>query len=144
MRIGIFIIIGAFFFLVLMFLSNNFLQVIFARESLILIDAENVRGSAVLKRNTLYTLGFDQQNRILGMLNKMEGIEKPKNLDEGKDLPFDKLIIYHFDTPKSSLKGKTLPDGRVVYILKTGSNTRYLLDNSGGKLFMVLKQAYQP
>ncbi len=148
MRIGIFILLGVVFFLGAMLLSTNLLQVLLVEEPSQLIDPDDVSGSAVLHSGIPYTLGFGQQNLIIVMLNSMKEIEKPNEFEKsGKlpgKLPFDELIIYHFDTPSDHIIGKELEGGNIVLSFKTDSHTRYLSDMSGGQFLKVLKQAYQP
>ncbi len=144
MRIGIFILMGVVFFLGVMLLSTNLLQVILVEEPDQLIDPDDVSGSAVLYRGVPYTLGFGQQNLIVAMLNGMQEIDKPDGFDKSGKLPFDELILYRFDTPDDHIAGKEMEEGRIILSFKTDSHTRYLSDTSKGHFLKVLKQAYRP
>ncbi len=127
-----------------MVLSTNLLQVILVEPREPLIDSGDVRGTVVAKEQVPYTLNFGQQNLVVELLNKMKEINRPEDFEEGKSLPFDELVIYHFYAPDSHISAKEFEGGRVVVLYESDAFIRYLSDTSGGDFLKVLKQAYQP
>jgi hypothetical protein len=55
-----------------------------------------VRGMAVESEGVLYTLNFEQQNRVVAALNRKEKIPNLETCAPS----MDKLIIYRFDAPE--------------------------------------------
>lgn len=55
----------------------------------------DVRGMAIESDGLLYTLNFEQQNRVVAALNRKEGIPNIETCAPS----MDKLVIYRFNAP---------------------------------------------
>ncbi|NGX57409.1 MAG: hypothetical protein K940chlam3_00300 [Chlamydiae bacterium] len=144
MRLVSLMIVAAIFIIAAMFISTNLLQVVTVEDPDLLIDPQDVRGMVVVHRGVPYTLNFSQQKSMMSMLNQMQEIGEPEEYKSGKALPFDQLIIYHFDTPDDIVRGKGLEGDWNVLTFDTGDYRRFLSNRPRREFMPVLKQAYAP
>lgn len=56
----------------------------------------NVRGMAIESEGMLYTLNFEQQNRVVAAINRREKIPEMETCA----ISMDKLVIYRFNAPE--------------------------------------------
>jgi len=143
-RLGYMIVIGGIFIIAMMFVSTMLLQVIWVDEPDLLLDPDDVRGMVVVNQGVPYTLNFTQQNDLINFLNQMQEISEPNGYSEGKNLPFDELIIYHFDTPDDIVRGKVFEGEWTVLTFDTDNYLRYLSNRPRTDFLEVLKEAYDP
>jgi len=144
MRLGYLVVVAAIFLISMMFVSSMLLQVIWVDEPDLLLNPDEVRGMVVVNKGVSYTLNFTQQNDIITYLNQMQDISEPDGYETGKNLPFDELIIYHFDTPDDVVRGKVFEGEWMVLTFDTGEYRRYLSNRPKTEFLEVLKQAYAP
>lgn len=102
----------------------------------------HVRGVAISHNQILYTLNFNQQNRVVEILNravKVAGV-KPSN---GEKPDFDKLIIYQFDQ-KADLQITPIAyvDNNLVFSVPEWESGGYLMELSAGDLRRLLSTTY--
>lgn len=142
MRLTVLIFVAVIFVIAAMIVSTNILQVVTIENPDLLIDPEDVRGTVVVHQGVPYTLNFSQQNAIISMINDMKEIDKPHKA--GKPLPFDRLIIYHFDAPDDIVRGMQMEGNGQVLTFDTGEYRRYLSNLPKREFLPVLKQAYSP
>ena len=57
----------------------------------------NVRGASIEKDKILYTLNFEAHENLIRMLNHLE--LEDFFAEFGKQMDFDRIIIYRFDQP---------------------------------------------
>jgi len=143
MRLGYLIAVAAIFLIAMMFVSTMLLQVVWVEEPDLLLDPDDVRGMVVVNQGVPYTLNFSQQNDLIVALNQMDEVAMPEGYDSGKNLPFDKLIIYHFDTPTDLVQGKFIGE-EIALTFDTDSYRRFLSGGSKTDFLGVLKQGYAP
>jgi len=143
MRLGYLIAVAAIFLIAMMFVSTMLLQVVWVDDPDLLLDPDDVRGMVVVHDGVPYTLNFTQQNDLIVSLNQMDETDRPENYDSGKNLPFDELIIYHFDTPTDRVRGKSFGE-ELVLIFDTDGYRRFLTEGSKTDFLDVLKQGYAP
>ena len=62
-----------------------------------IIAFNEVLGSSIVKDDILYTLNFENQENLIRLLNYLT----PEDFfaEFGKEMDFDKIIIYRFDQP---------------------------------------------
>ena len=144
MRLGYLVVVAAIFVISMMFVSTMLLQVVWVDEPDLLLDPDDVRGMVVVNHGVPYTLNFTQQNDLISFLNQMQEISEPEAYESGKNLPFDELIIYHFDTPDDIVRGKGFEGEWTVLTFDTEGYRRYLSNRPRTDFLDVLKQAYAP
>ncbi len=144
MRSGYLFAVAAIFLIAMMFASTMLLQVIWVGDPDLLLDPDDVRGMVVVHQGVPYTLNFRQQNDIVKEINSFEEVSSEEKRDEGKPLPFDRLIIYHFDTPNDVVTGKKGGDNIIELTFETEGYRRFLTAPSETHFLSTLKQAYAP
>lgn len=104
----------------------------------------NVRGMAVSHNDAMYTLNFQQQNKVIALLNLSDPLEKivsPKPLT----LDIDKLVIYQFENnPDIVLTPVATSDSNLVFSVPAWipKGQHLLMELSEGDLQNLLAQTY--
>ena len=101
----------------------------------VFITSGQVRGMAVSKDSTLYTLNFEQQEMMIDFLNQLEPVESAS----GETSPFEKIIIYRFDRPNIEVKTVAIVNMELVLSLPDLKK-----ETSDGKMLNLLQEATQP
>lgn len=102
----------------------------------------DIQGMAIEHQRLLYTLNFEQQNRIVEILNNGVPITEIK---EGNKLPanFDKLVIYRFQgQPDIVLTPIAYVDKDLVFSAPDWAPNGYFMELSDGNLKTLLAQTY--
>ena len=102
----------------------------------------DIRGMAISHGQTLYTLNFQQQNRIADILNRAVPIDEIKT---GKRQPsnIDQLIIYQFENqPDIVLTAIAYVDNDLIFAAKQWVPNGYLMELSEGDLKTLLSQTF--
>lgn len=102
----------------------------------------DVRGIAIKHKDLLYTLNFDQQNRIIDILNQSIQIQKiPAGQRQAPD--FQQLIIYRFeDQPDLIITPTTYLNNELVYSMPQWNPNGYMKEVSVGELRKLISQTY--
>ncbi len=104
----------------------------------------DVRGMAVEHKGALYTLNFDQQNRVLPYLNEAIPVSKTNFQEINETLSFSKLVIYTFKGPDIEINPIGYWEDNLVFFAPTWNPSSYLIEISGGQLKSVMAQTYDP
>jgi hypothetical protein len=79
----------------------------FGIESATYLSPNNIRGSAVEHSGLLYTLNYEQQNRLLGIINRSIPLTKDeaaeRKADGAANQEVQKVVIYRFNVPDLEL-----------------------------------------
>lgn len=104
----------------------------------------DVRGIAVKHNNLLYTLNFNQQNKVVDIINRAVRVLGVK---PGKRQPpaIESLIVYQFDgKPDLVINPIAYVDNNLVFSVAQWESEGYLMEVSEGALQTLLSQAYDP
>ncbi len=108
------------------------------------IAFEDVRGMALVYHNIPYTLSFEQQNRVVELLNQSVPIAPQKYPKDENRADFDKLVIYRFGANDLILTPEVYVDEDLAYRVSEWNGNGLLMDISGGVLKELLNQTHDP
>jgi hypothetical protein len=108
------------------------------------LSYNGVRGIAVEHQRKLWTLNFDQQNRVIEDFNLALPIGRNTSHLEKKPLPVDRIVIYRFKGPDLFVTPVGYDGYNLVFDCKEWNPSGYLLDVSGGSLDTLLRSSYDP
>jgi hypothetical protein len=104
----------------------------------------DVRGIAVAHNQLLYTLNFEQQNRIIDILNRavrVVGVKPGKR----QRPTIEKIVVYQFDNkPDLIINPIAYVDQNLVFSIPQLEKDSYLMELSEGDLQQLLSQTYDP
>lgn len=106
-----------------------------------ILSYNGVRGIAIEHQGTLYTLNFEQQNRVIEAINRSLFISDDSGLKK-EGIGFSKLIIYRFNAPDMILTPLGYQNNNLVYSIPEWNRKGYLLDISEGAFKELLSQTY--
>ncbi len=106
------------------------------------LSYNGVRGIAVEHERKLWTLNFDQQNRVIEAINFFLPIGKNSSTIEKKAAPFDRLVIYRFNAPDLFVTPIGYDGYNLIFECKEWNSSGYLLDVSAGSLDTLLRSSY--
>lgn len=108
------------------------------------LQYNNVRGMAASHNQMLYTLNFQQQNKIIDILNSAVPIV---DIEPGDRQPpnIEKLIVYQFEgKPDIILKPIAYIDQDLIFSAPEWNPNGYMMELSEGDLHKLLSQTYDP
>ena len=80
------------------------------------ISLNDVRGSATKKNGKLWTLNFEQQNKVVDIINRSKPFEE--NIPPATPFTFDSFIIYRFNQPDLTITPVATKDGHLLFSLE--------------------------
>lgn len=99
-----------------------------------------VRGIAIEKEGKLHTLNFNQQNRMIQILNGATPTS-PQSKGERTPVNFQKIVIYQFkNKPDLIISPINYVDNNLVFNQTEWSSTGSLSEHSGGELKQTIEQ----
>lgn len=108
------------------------------------IQPNNVKGSAIKHHKQLYTLNFDQQNRLVEFLNQSTLITDIKDLKR-QNVNFEELVLYQFEKEQElTIQPIAYIDDQLLYLIPQWDLNGYLIETSQGRLKQLLSQTYDP
>lgn len=106
------------------------------------IPNNHVRGMAVSHNQLLYTLNFNQQNKVINILNqsvRVVGVKPGKRQKPN----IEKIIIYQFDDkPDLVINPIAYIDKNLVFSVPEWESEGYLMELSEGDLENLLSKTY--
>jgi hypothetical protein len=106
------------------------------------VKYNGVRGMAIEHNKLLYTLNFDQQNDVIGMLNRSVRVVGVKP-DKRQKPDIEKLVIYQFgDKPDIIITPIAYINNNLVYSAPAWNVDNYLMELSDGGLQKLIAQTY--
>lgn len=106
------------------------------------LSYNGVRGIAVEHQRVLWTLNFEQQNKVIENLNLCLPIGKNTRHFEKKPLAYERIIIYRFNAPDLYLTPIAYDGDNLIFETKEWNPNGYLLDVSGGSFDTLLRSTY--
>ncbi|MBN9378237.1 MAG: hypothetical protein BGO14_06180 [Chlamydiales bacterium 38-26] len=108
------------------------------------IKYNDVRGIAIEHEQKLYTLNFQQQNEVIGYVNKSLTTPQSSVKNVKSKLDFTKIIIYRFNAPDMILIPIEYNDNNLIFSNSELNPSGLMRDTSRGGLKNVLANAYDP
>ena len=108
------------------------------------IGFNEVRGMAIEHKGLLYTLNFDQQNKVIDNLNLAIPIGKSALAPSKETLNFTKLIIYRFNKADLILLPIQYEGNNLIFSVPEWNKSGYIKDISYGHLKSLLATTYDP
>lgn len=102
-----------------------------------------VRGVAVEHKDKLYTLNFNQQNDLIGYLNKSVPISTQVTEEKPK-LEVSKIVIYLFGSPDIEIIPIEYRNNDLIFSSPDWNRSGLMKDMSGGAMKKLLSQTYDP
>lgn len=136
------ILTSAFFLGIIVLFSINMTSILTGQPlNQIYLQYNNVRGMAVLHNKLLYTLNFQQQNKVIDIINQavtidtIKGDRKPPNVE--------KLMIYQFENaPDIELVAVGYVEKNLIFSAPKWVPNGYLMEVSEGNLQKLLSESY--
>ena len=105
-----------------------------------IFSSEALRGSAVVKEGTPYTLNFAQQQRLLAQLDQSRPYAgEPASL--GPVLPVERIVLYGFDGVEWELVPRGWIDSEMIFY--SSLHKQMMQDKTQGQLFQLLQTTYE-
>jgi hypothetical protein len=133
-----FVIIG-----MLVLLALNMTSILTRQpESQAYLKFNDVRGMAINHNQLLYTLNFNQQNKVIEILNRsvrVVGVNPGKR----QKPDFEKMIVYQFEgKPDLVINPIAYVDKNLVFSVPEWDPSGYLMELSEGDLQDLLSKSY--
>lgn len=125
-------------------LSLNFSRLFTQQKNERYLSYNGVRGIAVDHNRKLWTLNFDQQNKVIEHLNLCLPIGKGSQHMTKQPFAFDRIVVYRFKAPDLYLTPIALDGPNLILEAKELNPSGYLLDVSGGSFNTLLQTTYDP
>jgi hypothetical protein len=103
------------------------------------LSRNDVRGIDIDHEGKLWTLNFEQQNKVINILNAAVRTTEhfaPENTG------FDKLIIYRFNRPDIILTPLKVVNNQLAFAITEWNLKGNLKESNAGELLQVLSQTY--
>jgi len=107
------------------------------------ISPNDVRGMAVVHNGKQYTLSFEQQNKVVSILNRCVKIGLEGYLI-GEDDAFDyeQLVIFRFNENDVKIKPVTFANQQLIFQAPEFNSKGLLRETGPGELNLLLTEAY--
>ena len=105
------------------------------------LDKNDVRGIEIEYNKKLWTLNFEQQNKVIDILNSSIATNEYFSPEKSN---FDKLIIYHFNKPDIVVTPLRQVNNQLVFSVPEWNQKGNLKESQAGSLQAVLSQTYDP
>lgn len=133
--------LGVLGIVVLLFI--NTIPMIWAPSSETYLKYNDIKGIAVEHKEKLYTLNFEQQNELIGYLNRSLPITDAKVPNKKNKLDISKIVIYQFKGPDLILTPIEYKNNSLIFSAP-GWNTDLMKDTSGGSMQQLLSTTFDP
>lgn len=127
---------------ILLFL--NTLPLIWTPKMEKFLKFNDVKGIAVEHNKKLYTLNFDQQNEVVGFLNKSKPIASTAVPDLKTKLEISKIVIYRFGSPDLTIIPIEYNGNNLIFSAPDWNPEGLMIEKSAGGLKNVLANSYDP
>lgn len=134
-NLTIVVVIGIFILLVLNLLPTSSLP-----SSPKYLAERDVRGVEVVHKQTPYPLNFDQQRKLIDLLNQSQQI--PQTSYPKGSINFEKIVIYRFNAPNIELTPISEMDHELIFNVPEWNRNGLIKDNSKGKLQELISQTF--
>lgn len=104
----------------------------------------DVRGSAIEHKGKLYTLNFDQQTKLITLLNQAVPVGKEYIEKKQEDLNIQRIVIYRFNAPDIILTPYGYVDEHLIFMAPAWNANGLLKDTSHGALKDLISTTYDP
>lgn len=108
------------------------------------LSYNGVRGMAIEHNKILYTLSFDQQNKMIEHINLSLAIGGNAAKYDKSTLDFEKIIIYLFNAPDLVLTPIAYYNQNLIYSVPAWNPQGYMQDISYGSWKNLISQTYDP
>lgn len=108
------------------------------------IKYNDVRGMAIEHHQKLYTLNFQQQNEVIGYINKSIPVPQSSVKNVKSKLDYTKIIIYRFNAPDMILMPIEYNDNNLIFSNPELNPSGLMRDTSRGGLKNVLANTFDP
>lgn len=105
------------------------------------IRQDAVRGMAIKRKDLLYTLNFDQQKRVVDILNRAIPVGDPKSVATDPPLDFQAIVIYRFDQPDITIIPLRWVEKNLLFSAIEWSES-HLLEVSHDELFALIPTTF--
>lgn len=102
----------------------------------------DVRGMAVSHKGQLYTLNFDQQNEVIGLLNLTIKVGTQKLTPDIKKADFDRIVIYQFKGPDLDIIPVGINEDGILFSVPRWNTDGYMQDVSKKQFTTLIENAY--
>lgn len=104
------------------------------------LDYNQVRGMATKHKGQLYTLNFEQQNKVIAILNHAKPTQTASE-SEPSLFDFESLIIYRFHQPNLELYPIKHDGANLIFEI---SGTGTMVESGQGTIHKLLLQTIEP
>ena len=106
------------------------------------IKQDHISGIAVRHANRLFTLNYEQQKKVVDILNRAIPMGRVERQKSDPALDFDQIVIYRFkEVPLILTPLAWLDDNTLYFEAPTWSKSR-LKEVSRGQLYQILQDSY--
>lgn len=123
-------------------LAVNYLPFISTAVEDQFLTNDGVKGVELYHNNTPFTLNFDQQNFLIGSLNKGEKIGKELIKRNSSLFPYSKIVVYQFGKPTITLTPISIIDQNIIFEAPEWNPNGYIQESSGGELLELLSKTF--
>lgn len=102
------------------------------------LNRSDIRGMAIDKNDKIFTLNQIQQNEAVTYINRMRPVNKNDYPTKGS-FQFSKLIVYRFNKSDVVLIPIAFHDKNLVFDIPALGSSSYMLDESSGKFYDLIK-----
>lgn len=106
------------------------------------LSYNGVRGVAIEHNNLLYTLNFDQQNRLIDYINMALPVGKSSWNSSRNDLPFTKIVVYRFNQPDLIMTLVGIENQNLIFAVPDWNSAGYISDVTLGKFYQLMVRTY--
>lgn len=135
---------GLFVFCILILLLLNAVPMMWTPPAEKYLKFNDVRGMAVEHKQKLYTLNFEQQNEVIGHLNKSIPVSNTIVTDMKPKLEISKIVVYRFGLPDLTIVPIEYSSNNLIFSSPDWNRDGLMKDVSLGALKNVLAQTYDP
>lgn len=120
----------------------NFNQVFWPSKVETYLSYNGVRGVEVEHHGSLYTLNFEQQNRLIDLLNRSIPIGSNVSYQKNDNMDVKKIVIYRFDKPDVILIPYGHMNENIIFLSKDWNSDGLMKDVSQGELKTLLSTTF--
>lgn len=106
------------------------------------LKLNDVKGIAVEHNGKPYTLNFEQQNELIGYLNKSVPTTETASGSKKALLPISKIIIYRFNKPELIITPVEYQNHQLIFSAPEWNREGLMKDKSGGSLEKLLSKTF--
>lgn len=129
---------------ILVLLLLNAVPLIWTPKVETYLKYNDVRGMAVEHKKKLYTLNFEQQNDVIGFLNKSIPVGNSVAKDKSPKLEITKIVVYRFGKTDLVITPIEYNNHNLIFSSPDWNQDGLMKDVSKGGLEDLLAQTYDP